>query len=388
MPPTRYISRVRLTNFRNYISGAIDCDNRHIVLCGKNGAGKTNLLEAISLFSTGRGLRRAPLQSLTYTNTHMKTQNIIEQDWALAITLESENGAIDMGTGYYSKNQNENFSKTRRVRINGANVKSVEQLSEYIRLLWLTPDMDSLFRSGASDRRRFFDRLVTTLIPDHNIALNKYEKAMRQRNKLLETNGDNIWLDAIEAQMAQYAGAIYFARIDCLGHLQILVNESIDLNAFPSSILSLSALFEDGHQPSSSSALENELIELWRKTRAQDKIAGRTLIGVHRVDLQVVHKQKSMPAALCSTGEQKALLVGLVLAHARLVSKMTGITPILLLDEIAAHLDPQRRIALFLSLDMLNTQCWMSGTDPMLFEALGKRANYFEINDGQIISKK
>ncbi len=390
MPAARYISRIRLSNFRNYKNGAIDCDERHIVLCGKNGAGKTNLLEAISLFSPGRGLRRAPLQNLCHTQTQIQNtqsqvtsaqlQTYSENDWAIAISLASENGTIDMGTG-----SSEN-GKGRKARINGVNVKSIEQLSEYIRLLWITPDMDTLFRGGTSDRRRFFDRLVTTLIPDHNIALNKYEKAMRQRNKLLESDGNDRWLSAIEAQMAQYAGAIYFSRLDCLGHLQLLVDKSIDLEAFPSSILSLSALFDDGHQPNSSSALENKLLQIWRTQRAKDRSAKRTLIGVHKVDLQVVHRQKSMPAALCSTGEQKALLIGLVLAHARLVAKMTGITPILLLDEIAAHLDPERRISLFDSLEALNTQCWMSGTDPMLFAALGKRANYFEISDGRIIS--
>ena len=377
MSAAQYISRLRLTNFRNYATAALDCDQRHIVLTGANGAGKTNLIEALSLFSPGRGLRRAPFHTLSRVGG-AKTD---EPDWAVAISLETENGPVDMGTGSLKE------SPGRRVRINGANVKSIEQMSAYIRLLWLTPDMDSLFRGPASERRRFLDRLVITLIPDHNIALNAYDKAMRQRNRLLDEGGDAAWLDAIEAQMAQYSGAIYFSRIDALGHLQNLVHKSINRDAFPASTLALTPLFEDGQEPQSSSMAETELIKLWHDLRHLDRAAGRTTIGPHRVDLKVSHEQKSMPAALCSTGEQKALLIGLVLANAGLVKKMTQISPILLLDEIAAHLDPKRREALFSSLDALGTQCWMTGTDAMLFDALGDRALRFEVNEGRIMEQ-
>ncbi|MCF6343270.1 MAG: DNA replication/repair protein RecF [Devosiaceae bacterium] len=373
--PTRYISRVRLTNFRNFANAALDCDQRHIVLCGANGSGKTNFLEAISLFSAGRGLRRAPFSNMLKNDLHINDNN----DWAIAISLDTQNGPIDMGTGSFGKQDG------RIARINGVNAKSIIDMSEYIRLLWLSPDMDSIFRGSASERRRFFDRLVSTLIPDHNSTLNFYEKAVRSRNKLLENGADEAWLDAVEAQMAQYAGAIYFSRIDCLGHLQLLLDENIDQLAFPNSHLALSALFEDGHEPNSSSALEFELIKYWKNSRNIDRAAKRTLLGPHRVDFLVTHKQKSMPAALCSTGEQKALLIGLVLSHARLVKKMTGITPILLLDEIGAHLDIKRREALFLSLDELETQCFMSGTDKIFFSALGKKAMHLKIDDGQII---
>ncbi len=370
--PTRYISRVRLNNFRNFTSAALDSDERHIVLCGANGSGKTNFLEAISLFSPGRGLRRASFDDLA-------NKNSCENDWAVAISVESENAPIDMGTGYDAK------IGGRKVRINGANAKSIEEMSEYLRLLWLTPDMDGLFRGSASQRRRFFDRLVSTLIPDHNRALNQYEKAMRSRNKLLEENKDGAWLDAIEAQMAQYAGAIYFARLDCLGHLQILLDENVEAKDFPNSILELSPLFDDKFEPNSSSDLEFELMERWKKSRAKDRAAGRTLLGPHKIDILVTHKQKMMPAKYCSTGEQKSLLIGLVLSHAKLVKKITNITPILLLDEIGAHLDNERRSALFSSLDALSAQCLMSGTDRIYFDSLGNRALFVTVDNGRII---
>lgn len=371
MPATRYISRLRLNQFRNYATMALDLDHRHVVLTGANGAGKTNLLEAVSLFSPGRGLRRAPFDSLSQLGA--------ETGWAVAATLETPDGPVDIGTGIAANEPG------RRVRINGANAGAVESLTEYIRLLWLTPDMDSLFRGPASDRRRFLDRLVATLIPDHGVAVSNYEKAMRQRNKLLDEGGDPAWFNAIEAQMAEYAGAIHFARTDSLSHLQNLVTQNINPEAFPAAHLSLTPLMEGQETPAASTMLETALIAHWQETRPRDRAAGRTLTGPHRVDLEVVHAQKSMPAHLCSTGEQKALLIGLVLAHAGLVANMTSITPILLLDELAAHLDPDRRDALFHALDALNTQCWMTGTDAMLFESLGERATHLEISAGRLL---
>ncbi len=374
--PTRYISRVRLNNYRNFATAALDLDSRHIVLYGANGSGKTNLLEAISLFSLGRGLRGANLADLAKKDNYSNAND----SWAVAITIESENGSIDMGTGSFAKDSG------RRLRINGVNASSLQEMSSYIRILWLTPDMDNLFRGAAAHRRKFFDRLVTTLIPDHNITLNNYERAIRSRNKLLEENKDSAWLDAIEAQMAQYASAIYFSRLDYIYHLQDLIDNNINNPSFPSSVLSLSPLFADEHEPTSSTALELELIEFWKNSREIDKRAGRTLVGPHRVDFTIIHKQKSTKAALCSTGEQKALLIGLVLANARLVQKMTNIKPILLLDEIAAHLDRERRCALFDNLNELATQCFMSGTDKIFFHDLADRAQYYKIDAAQIIA--
>ncbi|HHY49576.1 MAG TPA: DNA replication and repair protein RecF, partial [Alphaproteobacteria bacterium] len=274
----------------------------------------------------------------------------------------------------------------RRVRINGATARAVEEMSAYLRLLWLTPAMDGLFTGPASDRRRFLDRLVTTLVPGHSASTGDYEKAMRQRNRLLADNADPVWIGAIEREMAEHAAAVHFARVDCLVHLTGLIAEGGE-DDFPSARVALTPLFEDGEEPSAAAELERALRERWAVSRSQDRAAGRTLAGPHRVDFEVHYAQKGVPAALGSTGEQKALLVGLVLAHARLVARMTGITPFLLLDEIAAHLDPDRRAALFAALDRLATQCFMTGTDAMLFEALGARAQIVPVADGRLGGK-
>ena len=369
MPP-RYISRLRLSSFRNYPSAALDLDGRHLVLTGPNGAGKTNLLEAVSLLSPGRGLRRAAFETLA--------NQASDQPWAVAATIETPDGPADIGTGAAPDEGG------RRVRINGANARTIEQMSDYLRLLWLTPSMDGLFTGPAAERRRFLDRLVTTLIPSHSAAVADYDRATRQRNRLLEEDADPLWLNALEAEMAAHAAALHFARADSILHLQAMIAESLEDSAFPAAHLALTPLFEDRHEPASSPALEAELKSLWAGSRGQDRAAGRTISGPHRVDLEVLYAQKHMPAALGSTGEQKALMVGLILAHARLVKARTGIAPFLLLDEIAAHLDPDRRAALFLALDALETQCLMSGTDPILFEALADRAQRVTVRDGRL----
>lgn len=364
--PDRYISRLRLTGFRNYATAALDIDHRHVVLTGANGAGKTNLIEALSLLSPGRGLRGAPFDTLAQAGG--------DGIWAVAATIEAPEGPVDIGTG------NSGTESGRRVRINGANAKAVEDLSAYLRLLWLTPAMDGLFTGPAADRRRFLDRLVMTLIPDHGLSVSAFDKAMRQRNRLLEDNADTTWIAAVEAQMAEFAAAMYFARTDALAHLQHLANKDMD-GAFPSALLALTPLFSADENFASSTALEQALIGHWGDSRHEDRVARRTLLGPHRIDLSVTHAQKTMPARLCSTGEQKGLLIGLVLAHARLVATMTGLTPIMLLDEIAAHLDPQRRAALFQALDQLNTQVWMTGTDPVLFEDLGQNVQKISVSE-------
>ncbi len=370
MTPSRYISRLRLSAFRNYAAAALDLDARHLVLTGPNGAGKTNLLEAISLLSPGRGLRRAAFETVQAQGA--------DGPWAVAATIESAQGPTDIGTGAGAG------EVARRVRINGANARAIEAMSDYLRVLWLTPAMDGLFSGPASERRRFLDRLVTTLIPGHAGAVGDFDKVMRQRNRLLEETADARWLTAIETQMAELAAAIHLARTDSLAHLQDLIAQSLDDGSFPAAHLALTPLFEDHHEPVSSAALEEELQALWARNRSLDRAAGRTLIGPHRVDLEVTYAQKRMPAVLGSTGEQKALLIGLILAHARLVKLRAGITPFLLLDEIAAHLDPDRRRALFGALDGLGSQCFLTGTDPLLFEALEARAQRVTVRDGRL----
>ena len=364
-----HISRLRLSHFRNYATAALDLDARHVVLTGPNGSGKTNLLEAVSLLAPGRGLRRAGFETLAQFGA--------DAPWAVAATVETEDGPADLGTGLNGGTQ------SRKVRINGAPAGAVEDLTAYLRLLWLTPDMDGLFRGPAGDRRRFLDRLVMTLIPGHGTTVNDFENAMRQRNRLLGENGDPLWLDAIETQMAEHAAALHFSRIDTVARLEKLAEQSVDHSAFPAAHMTLSPLFENEAPETSSAGLEAQFLARWKAGRAHDAAAGRTLAGPHRVDFEVAHAQKAMPAALCSTGEQKALLIGLILAHARLVADMTGIVPILLLDEIAAHLDPARRAALFAALDTLGSQCWMTGTDPSLFESAANAAR-FSVSGGAV----
>lgn len=365
----RHISRLRLTAFRNYASAALDLDQRHVVLTGPNGSGKTNLLEAVSVLSPGRGLRGASFDTLQAQGSDLP--------WAVAATIETDDGPADIGTGALPDGG-------RRVRVNGANARSIEAMSDYLRVLWLTPAMDGLFSGPAGDRRRFLDRLVTTLIPSHSGAVSDFDKAMRQRNRLLDEGGEARWLSAVESQMAELGASIHLNRSDSLHHLQALILESIEDSGFPAATLALTPLFEDGATPVTSAALETLLAERWANQRGQDRAAGRTLAGPHRVDLGVIHTQKGLPAALGSTGEQKALLIGLILAHARLVRIRTGIVPFLLLDEIAAHLDPDRRRALFAALDGLETQCFLTGTDPMLFDALENRAQRFTVREGRV----
>ena len=370
MPP-RHLSRLRLTHFRNYASAALDLDSRHLVLVGPNGAGKTNLLEAISLLAPDRGMRRTPFDELAAHGS--------EGDWAVAVTVETPAGPADIGTGMTAADT------ARKVRINGATARTVEEMSDYLRILWLTPAMDGLFTGPASDRRRFLDRLVTTLVPGHSATVADYDKAMRQRNRLLEDNGDPLWLAAVEAQMAEHAAAVHFARLDCLSHLEELIAEA-DEGDFPRARIGIGPAPETG-SAGSAAELEAALREGWAASRHADRGAGRTLSGPHRVDFDVRYAQKDVPAALGSTGEQKALLIGLILAHARLVARMTGITPFLLLDEIAAHLDPSRRAALFAALEALDTQCFMTGTDPVLFEALEARAQRVSVRDGRLLAE-
>ncbi|WP_244545315.1 DNA replication/repair protein RecF [Devosia enhydra] len=364
-----HLSRLRLSQFRNYAHAALDLDGRHVVLTGPNGAGKTNLLEAISLLAPGRGLRRAPFETLA--------NQAGDSGWAVATTVEGPEGPVDIGTGMSPGDS------SRRVRINGANARTIEEMSAYLRVIWLTPAMDGLFTGPAGDRRRFLDTLVTTLVPGHTATVSAFDTAMRQRNRLLSEPADPLWLDAIEAQMAEAAAALHFARTDAVGHLQDLLDRSLPDDAFPSAHLALTPLLPES-APEQSSALETVLRSLWRSDRDRDRAAGRTLVGPHRIDLEVVHAQKSMPAALGSTGEQKAMLIGLVLAQARLVRSMSGLAPLLLLDEVAAHLDPGRRAQLFLAIDALGSQCFMTGTDAILFEALGERAEHVHVEGGRL----
>src|SRR3569832_2940203 len=260
--PARYLPRPRPRAPRPPASAALDLDGRHLVLTGPNGAGKTNKHEAETQHTPGRGLRRAAFDTLG--------NQASDQPWAVAATIETPEGPVDVGTGATEDGG-------RRVRINGANARTVEEMSDYLRVLWLTPAMDGLFTGPASERRRFLDRLVTTLIPSHSAAVSDYEKAMRQRNRLLEDNADPLWLNALEAEMAAHAAALHFARTDAIAHLQHRIEESLEDTAFPAARLSLTPLFDDRHIPASSPDLEAELKSIWAASRAGDRAAGKAV---------------------------------------------------------------------------------------------------------------
>ncbi|MBV8687447.1 MAG: DNA replication/repair protein RecF [Alphaproteobacteria bacterium] len=346
------ISRLSLSDFRSYPDAVIAPGPGLVVLTGENGAGKTNLLEAVSLLSPGRGLRGATLTEM------------VRRGGGGGFAVAARLGEVEVGTGTIPS-----APERRQVRVNGA-AASATSLSEWLSVLWLTPAMDRLFQEGAGGRRRFLDRLVLALSPGHGIHAARYEAAMRARNKLLGQEGpaDEAWLAALEARMAEHGAAIVEARGAAVDAL------AARLAAAPEGPFARAGLaLEGGEEPDLSAAL--------RQGRRRDATAGRTLSGPHRADLVVTHLGKAQPASSCSTGEQKALLLGIVLAHADLVAEAAGRRPILLLDEVAAHLDPRRREALFARLEAGGGQVWMTGTEPALFAGAG--AQRFHVGDGR-----
>ncbi|WP_349436616.1 DNA replication/repair protein RecF [Pararhizobium sp. A13] len=372
MPHKVFISRLKLSDFRNYAALSLDLDARHLVLTGENGAGKTNLMEAVSFLSPGRGLRRAAYADVVRVGA--------ETGFSVFAELDGMDGPAEIGTGTAGAEE----GQARRLRINGTTARTVDELLDHLRVLWLTPAMDGLFTGGSGDRRRFLDRLVLSLDPEHGRRATDYERAMRSRNKLLsEGRADPVWLTGLERQMAELGISMALARQEMLGLLAALVDKNHEGGVFPVADLALSG-FLDGEWHRPAFDLEEQYLEMMKNGRYRDASAGRTLDGPHRSDLLIRHRAKNMEAARCSTGEQKALLVGLVLAHARLVANMTGHAPVLLLDEIAAHLDEGRRAALFDLVDDLGGQAFMTGTDQSMFSALGERARYLTVANGTV----
>ncbi|MFT2210338.1 DNA replication/repair protein RecF [Rhizobium giardinii] len=372
MPHKVFLSRLKLSDFRNYAGLSLQLDARHVVLTGDNGAGKTNLMEAVSLLSPGRGLRRAAYADVARVGA--------ETGFSVFAELDGMEGPVEIGTGTAGAEE----GQARRLRINGTTAKTVDEILDHLRVLWLTPAMDGLFTGGSNDRRRFLDRLVLSLDPDHGRRASDYERAMRSRNKLLsEGRADPAWLTGLERQMAELGISMALARQEMLGLLAALVDKNHEGGVFPAADLALSG-FLDGEWHRPAFDLEEQYLEMMKNGRYRDAAAGRTLDGPHRSDLLIRHRAKNMEAERCSTGEQKALLVGLVLAHARLVANMTGHAPVLLLDEIAAHLDEGRRAALFDLVDDLGGQAFMTGTDQSMFSALGARARYLTVANGTV----
>ncbi|MBB3880462.1 DNA replication/repair protein RecF [Sphingomonas pseudosanguinis] len=334
------LTRLVLTDFRNHADLALTPAAGFVVLTGENGAGKTNVLEAVSLLAPGRGLRRAGLSAMARQGG--------KGGFGVAATIV---GDVEIATGALPS-----APERRVVRVQGA-AASANALADWLSVLWLTPAMDRLFVEPASERRRFLDRLVLALAPAHGMHATRYDAAMRERNRLLASDGpvDPDWLSALEARMVEHGAAVDAARVTAVAALDQRLEE------VPDSVFARAAL-----------ALEGEAVDpagfahALAMGRRRDAAAGRTLVGPHRADLSVTHVAKGQAAALCSTGEQKALLLGIVLAHADLVTERRGVPPVLLLDEVAAHLDPSRRAALFERLAGRG-QVWMTGTEPGLF---------------------
>ena len=370
-----YISKLTLTNFRNYAALSLDLAPGAVVLSGDNGAGKTNLLEAISFLTPGRGLRRAPYADVAREGG--------VGGFALHARIDGPEGQVEIGTGISGGDAAGEGG--RKVRINGAPARSAEDMLEWLRVVWLTPAMDGLFPGPAADRRRFLDRLVLAIDPGHGQRALDYEKAMRGRNRLLtEGSRDGAWFDAIETQMAETGVAIAAARSELVRLLTAMIDRLPGSGPFPQADISLAGDLEGALGDAPAVDVEERYRAALANGRERDRAAGRTLDGPHRSDLVVRHRPKSMPAELCSTGEQKALLVGIVLSHARLTGEMSGLTPILLLDEIAAHLDAGRRAALFSILEELNCQAFMTGTDAALFSSLAGRAQFLTVDHGSV----
>ncbi|MDF1685707.1 MAG: DNA replication/repair protein RecF [Parvibaculaceae bacterium] len=370
------ISRLRVTDFRSYDHAGLDLDARPVVLTGENGAGKTNLLEAVSLLVPGRGLRAVPFAELCRKRG--------AGGWAVAADVFDGQADMRIGTGIEPQEAGAGETRTRQVRIDGQVQSSAGVLAEYVRIVWLTPAMDRLFVEAASGRRRFLDRLVMGFDPSHGTRVNAYERAMRDRNRLLADNvKDASWLGALEAQMAEHGVAIAATRLDCVARLKGAIAATQE-GAFPKALLALEGGLESDLSSAVAVDVEDQFARHLCEMRTRDQGAGRALDGPHRSDLLVRHEAKDMEADKCSTGEQKALLIGMILANARLLARHTGHAPLLLLDEVAAHLDRDRRAALFDEITALGAQAWMTGTDRSLFEAIEPRAQCFQVEAGQI----
>ncbi len=376
------VTRLTLRNFRSYAEAELGVGATPVVLAGPNGAGKTNILDAISLLSPGRGLRGAKL------GEHVRRGPSAPSDalWAVAAQVTRGGETYDVGTGLTLGPQG---GERRQVRLNGAPAQSSAELGELVQMLWLTPAMDRLFIEGASGRRKFLDRLVLGFDAGHARTTTRYETAMRERARLLKYGPrDPAWLDALEAEMVDAGIAMAMARAATVERLNRALDARGGAGAFPAAQLAL-----DGETDALLTELGDGAREALRerltRARIRDAEAGRTTFGPHLTDLSVRHTAKRADARECSTGEQKALLISIVLADAwELAAARDGHAPLLLLDEIAAHLDATRRAALFEEILALGAQAWMTGTDLSLFEGLGARAEVFHVKDGQFVRQE
>jgi len=371
-----FIRRLTLTNFRSYHAAQIALASAGpVVLTGANGAGKTNLIEAISLLAPGRGLRRATMEELAFSEG--------DGAWAVSAEIEGMLGLATLGTGI-DPPAGEDSAPSRKCRVDRESVSSAAAFADHLRVVWLTPAMDPLFNGPASERRRFLDRLVLAVDAQHSSRVAALQRSLRSRNRLLEdARSDSHWLDAVEHETAEVAVAVAAARAETVARLSAALAAARD-EGFPRAEIALSGWMEQLLPNRSAIEIEDRYRALLKDTRARDAAAGRTLDGPHLSDLAVTHAGKGIAAREASTGEQKALLIRLVLAHAGLIKDMTGFAPFMLLDEIVAHLDPARRAALYDALSNLGAQVWMTGADPAAFGDIVGRAQVFEVHTGTI----
>jgi DNA replication and repair protein RecF len=373
------VERVTLTGFRNYAALALAPGPEPVVLIGANGAGKTNLLEAVSLLAPGQGLRGAAFADLGRGGG---------SDWSVAARVHTAIGSVDIGTGMQARPGGAERSG-RAVRIDGETKSGSGVLADYVEMVWVTPAMDGLFTGPASERRRFLDRLILCFDPGYRTRAGRFERAMASRNRLLADGvTDHGQLEGFELVMAETGVAIAAARAEAVAALAAVIAQRRvrDANSvFPWSDIGLDGALERDLTQRPAVDVEDEYLGVLRRARERDRSAGRTLDGPHRSDLVVGHGPKQMAARLCSTGEQKSLLLGLVLAHAQLVAeRRDGLAPILLLDEISAHLDEARRAALFGEIHALGAQAWMTGTDGSSFSALASSAQFYLVDNGRL----
>jgi DNA replication and repair protein RecF len=370
--PSLAVTRLQLTNFRSYATAELVTADAPVVLVGPNGAGKTNILDAISLLSPGRGLRGAKL------GDHVRKGPVVQNGalWAVAATVARGGASYDIGTGL---TLGPSGGERRHVRLNGVEAKTSADLGDIVQILWLTPAMDRLFIESASGRRRFLDRLVLGFEPSHARVATRYETAMRERARLLKYGPrDPAWLDGLENEMAEAGQMLALSRAATVERLNRALAEREAAGVFPTALLALT-----GNQFESANDLRTALAQ----SRIRDAEAGRTLVGPHLTDLAARHTAKRADARDCSTGEQKALLISIMLAEARELSRAPDrLAPLLLLDEIAAHLDAVRRGALFEEIEALHAQAWMTGTDLSLFD--GVRAQIFLVENGQFVGPR
>jgi DNA replication and repair protein RecF len=370
-----HVRRLVLTNFRSYRHLSLDVDADPVVLTGENGAGKTNLLEAVSLLAPGQGLRRASFAELAHAGG---------EQWAVAADVATPTGPHTIGTGQQPGGAP---ASGRLVRIDGASAGGSGVLADHVEMVWLTPQMDGLLSGPASERRRFLDRLILCFDPSYRTVANQFDRAMRQRNRLLEDGArEPARFTGLERILAETGVAIAAARVEAVAAMAAIIGLRRDRapdSLFPWSELALEGGLEIALRDRPAIEVEDEYAARLGQMRERDRAARRMLDGPHRTDLVVMHGPKRQPARLCSTGEQKALLLGLLLAHSELIrQRRGGAPPILLLDEIAAHLDVDRRAALFAEILRLGSQAWLSGTDVQTFSALRGRAQFLLVAGG------